>query len=366
VNRGSWFAQQGGAGLRFGGFHANAGLSSRNLGRPGVGKLSHAAGKAASPRTPLETLNPPETGPRPGSPLSDALDDLLSHAQVTLKHLESIRAQSQQPRQPRQQQPQEPPSSTAHPRQEGGASRRHASQPHDGFWRPRCQAHLWGDGGGSCSGGSDSDSDLLSTDSEDESDPSSWAFLHAARDAEAELKKARAAGAFGGVAPGPVGARATSQGAARAGSQGPRREPAAQRGRGGSSSTATGAGAGTGAGTRQGPAGVSEGSRGTADRGQRAGFQFGGQVPGTGAGAQPRLAGGGGEAIVGPEAEVTATLTAAQANGPSAVRKALKRLLLRWHPDKAPQGDGQEAVAAQAEATRVLRFILQERERLGI
>lgn len=39
-------------------------------------------------------------------------------------------------------------------------------------------------------------------------------------------------------------------------------------------------------------------------------------------------------------------------------REALKRLLLRWHPDKAPQ-------AAQAEATRVLRFILQERERPG-
>jgi len=68
----------------------------------------------------------------------------------------------------------------------------------------------------------------------------------------------------------------------------------------------------------------------------------------------------------GPEAEVTRTLEAARGRGPDAVRKVLKQLLLKWHPDKALQGEGEDAAAAQAEATRVLRFILQERERLCI
>jgi len=67
-----------------------------------------------------------------------------------------------------------------------------------------------------------------------------------------------------------------------------------------------------------------------------------------------------------PEAEVRAALTAAKAGGPCAIRKALKQLLLRWHPDKAPQNDSKEAAAARAESTRVLRFILDERERLNL
>jgi len=68
----------------------------------------------------------------------------------------------------------------------------------------------------------------------------------------------------------------------------------------------------------------------------------------------------------GPEREVTLALEAARAaGGQDAGRQALKRLLLRWHPDKV-RGDGPEAQAAQDEATRVLRFILQERERLGL
>eukprot|EP00913_Durusdinium_trenchii_P022529 g21163.t2 len=71
--------------------------------------------------------------------------------------------------------------------------------------------------------------------------------------------------------------------------------------------------------------------------------------------------------LAGPEAEVRASLEAAQSSGGAdGGRQALKRLLLRWHPDKAQQGESPEAKAAQAEATRVLRFILQERERLGL
>ncbi|CAJ1435104.1 unnamed protein product [Effrenium voratum] len=74
-----------------------------------------------------------------------------------------------------------------------------------------------------------------------------------------------------------------------------------------------------------------------------------------------------GPPLSGPEREVRTALEAAQdSGGADAGRQALKRLLLRWHPDKALQGDSSEAQAAQAEATRVLRFILQERERLGL
>merc|ERR1711879_669346 len=97
-------------------------------------------------------------------------------------------------------------------------------------------------------------------------------------------------------------------------------------------------------------------------RGSAAGFQFGGKAASSAGGSSSMKTTAGSEQ---PEAEVTATLIAAQAQGPGAVRKALKKLLLRWHPDKVQQGDSSEAVAAQAEATRVLRFILQERERLG-
>lgn len=66
------------------------------------------------------------------------------------------------------------------------------------------------------------------------------------------------------------------------------------------------------------------------------------------------------------EAEITASLVDAKAQGPGSVRKTLKRLLLRWHPDKAPQGDTAEEAAVREEATQVLRFLLQERERLAI
>jgi hypothetical protein len=71
-------------------------------------------------------------------------------------------------------------------------------------------------------------------------------------------------------------------------------------------------------------------------------------------------------ALTGPEADVRAALSAAQTEGSAVARKVLKQLLLRWHPDKAPQGDSPVAIAAKEEATRVLRFVLQERQRLGL
>jgi len=72
-------------------------------------------------------------------------------------------------------------------------------------------------------------------------------------------------------------------------------------------------------------------------------------------------------ALAGPEAEVRSALEAAiSSGGADGCRQVLKRMLLRWHPDKALQGESAEAKAAQAESTRVLRFILQERDRLGL
>lgn len=107
------------------------------------------------------------------------------------------------------------------------------------------------------------------------------------------------------------------------------------------------------------------------NRGQSAGFQFGGGADkGTkqGAGqkkAQPAAAAA--PAVPeGPEREVAAQLAAAQRAGPDTLKGVLKQLLLKWHPDKAPQGDDQDAVRKREEATRVFRFVVQERERLGI
>eukprot|EP00928_Gymnodinium_smaydae_P035352 TRINITY_DN24893_c0_g1_i1.p1 TRINITY_DN24893_c0_g1~~TRINITY_DN24893_c0_g1_i1.p1 ORF type:complete len:339 (+),score=50.63 TRINITY_DN24893_c0_g1_i1:42-1019(+) len=69
-----------------------------------------------------------------------------------------------------------------------------------------------------------------------------------------------------------------------------------------------------------------------------------------------------------PETEVSRVLEAAVALGPEEARKAVKMLLLKWHPDKAAaQLDmGTDANAASDEAARVLRFVLQERQRLNI
>lgn len=99
-------------------------------------------------------------------------------------------------------------------------------------------------------------------------------------------------------------------------------------------------------------------------RGEKGGFRFG--IYGDRAG-RPPLPGSLQEAASpAPEIKVSAALAAAKAEGPEAVRRAVKELLLKWHPDKAPQGDSPEAVAARAESTRVLRHVLQERKRLGL
>jgi len=52
--------------------------------------------------------------------------------------------------------------------------------------------------------------------------------------------------------------------------------------------------------------------------------------------------------------------------GQDEARKTMKRLLLKWHPDKAPQGDGPDEAKARERATKALRFIISERERLKL
>lgn len=66
------------------------------------------------------------------------------------------------------------------------------------------------------------------------------------------------------------------------------------------------------------------------------------------------------------EAEATAALEKARSEGPEALRRQWKALLVKWHPDKSLQGDAPEAKAAREEATRVFRHVQQERVRLGI
>eukprot|EP00928_Gymnodinium_smaydae_P081658 TRINITY_DN65136_c0_g1_i2.p2 TRINITY_DN65136_c0_g1~~TRINITY_DN65136_c0_g1_i2.p2 ORF type:complete len:140 (+),score=27.99 TRINITY_DN65136_c0_g1_i2:99-518(+) len=126
---------------------------------------------------------------------------------------------------------------------------------------------------------------------------------------------------------------------------------------------------------RAGPSPAGAGNAG--GRWEQAGFSFGGSAASgdrcgggsfSGPGARPWRESGAGTAVAAgtPEAEVAKELSVARAEGPNAVHRCLRRLLLRWHPDKLPQGDGPDAATAKEEATRVLRFILAERERLGL
>lgn len=92
-------------------------------------------------------------------------------------------------------------------------------------------------------------------------------------------------------------------------------------------------------------------SSGETTRGHQAGFRFGSQEHAPCAATNGK--------VTSIEAGITETLLKAKAVGPDEIRKALKKLLLRWHPDKALRGDCVEAATAQAESTRILRFILE-------
>lgn len=59
-----------------------------------------------------------------------------------------------------------------------------------------------------------------------------------------------------------------------------------------------------------------------------------------------------------PEEAALVALTIADGKGVEEVRRVFRGLLLKWHPDKAPP-------AQHAEATRVMRFLLDQRSWLG-
>ncbi|CAK9024214.1 Ras-related protein Rab-13 [Durusdinium trenchii] len=319
LHRGSWFAKHGGARLRFGGVPGGPNVSSS---------------KGPSPASERRKV-PPVSKSFSTTEMSDALDDLLLHARATLKQLDAMRAQ--------------------HAKNSGGSRQPvmrglGGVRPH--FWRPSCQAHLW-------TGAThdfddllfDSDEDLESSESEGSVD---WDFLHGVRGA-----KPPGLGPF--RSPAADAARAASTAKApplpkRVFTVPPPPPPRKTAKEDGNTRGATGGGAPpSSSGAQQAQGQRCDGAKG-AQRGHAAGFRFGGAMAKAPA---PTLAG--------PEAEVRASLEAAQSSGGAdGGRQALKRLLLRWHPDKAQQGESPEAKAAQAEATRVLRFILQERERLGL
>lgn len=272
----------------------------------------------------------------PTNDVSDALDDLLLHARATLKQLDAMRARQ-----------------AASSNREGATGKSNRTGPamrglggvRPQFWHPSCQAHLWTGVTHDFDGLFDSDDeDLESTDSEGSVD---WDLLHGARSRPGRFRSpaAEAARAASAAKAAPLPKRGFSMP--------PPRPKAEQKPRGTPAGAVPGA-SGAGAKPAPNPQGGQK-SQGP-HRGHAAGFRFGAQ-----------LAKAAAATLAGPEAEVRAALEAAKTSGGSdAGRQALKRLLLRWHPDKAPQGESPEAKAAQAEATRVLRFILQERERLGL
>jgi hypothetical protein len=195
--------------------------------------------------------------------------------------------------------------------------RRHDSSD---FWRPRCRAELWSEADFNGELDSEDDSDLSSHCSAgdiDAEEENLWEFLRSACNSAGTRSADRARKTSAGASPRPPLPKAKAQPRWSNTSEAPPR--AADK---------------------------------PAERARRQGFQFGAYSAGTDAYT--------------PEAQVSVALKKAQAEGAEAVKGELRKLLLKWHPDKAPQGDSPGDVAARAESTRVLRYVLQEKKRLGI
>mmetsp|Transcript_75363 Transcript_75363/g.133035 ORF Transcript_75363/g.133035 Transcript_75363/m.133035 type:complete len:375 (+) Transcript_75363:72-1196(+) len=363
--RGSWFAQQGGAGLRFGGVQGSAGLGLRGQGAPAAGRKPRESSAPPAPSSASSSGRFSRQGTT-GSDVSDALDELLSHARVTLQQLDKLRAQQQaQAKAAKDGKNAKMPMGRAgynKAAQDASQTRRRDPRSRPGFWKPSCNAHLWS---GGTPGTEDSlsqlgsdDEDLESTDSECEE---AWDFIRKGasgpRISPAAAAASAASAAFGragfqargsSVPPPKPAASSNDEGPADSAFKSSAKPPSSGSGFSGYDKPPS---------SNREPPPAGEG-QGAGRRGHAAGFRFGGHSTAAGEAAGP----GALTKASGPEAEVTATLEAAQASGgQEAARQALKRLLLRWHPDKAPQRE-----ASQTEATRVLRFILQERERLGL
>eukprot|EP00747_Dinoflagellata_sp_TGD_P191188 gnl/TRDRNA2_/TRDRNA2_54230_c0_seq1.p1 gnl/TRDRNA2_/TRDRNA2_54230_c0~~gnl/TRDRNA2_/TRDRNA2_54230_c0_seq1.p1 ORF type:complete len:389 (+),score=76.05 gnl/TRDRNA2_/TRDRNA2_54230_c0_seq1:87-1169(+) len=298
--------------------------------------------------------------------LGDALDDLLADARSALKRLDHLRAQAAAA--PQQHAPSKPPATgVSGQRSRRAAGRVGPAAAAGGFWQPRCDAKLWrglADDDVSLPG---SDEDLESSDVSEDEDDEAWAFLRSACGASAadprparifaephdSARKAAAAAAVAAAAKHAAASGGNAVGSARG-------NPL----RGGPELRASGGQARAPCDPGRPPQPNEEAKRPAADhRGRAAGFRFGGAATaGLGSGGSVPSTGGGGH----HESAIRAALVTAQTEGNGAVRKVLKQLLLKWHPDKAPQGDSPADAAARAEATQVLRFILQERERLNL
>jgi len=356
--RGSWFAQHGGTRLRFGGVHGTgAALGSGSTGSsPSETRARSLTGKGS--RLPQS------------SDVSDALDELLAHARATLSQLDALRGHSMRG------QASGSDSKEASQNLRGGKipvaqARRPARDEKPGFWRPRCQAHLWRGATEDYTNDSlfDSDEDLESTDSE--GSESQWDFIRRNMPSQpqptGDPQAARRAAMpkFRPFAPGAASARPEAS-SERSQSKPPSSTTSSPSAGGKEQFGSKGSKAASG--TAAGPGGSQKEGKGTPgassgpSRAHTAGFRFGGQ--GCSQAAKAMLVP---PALAGPEAEVRSALEAAiSSGGADGCRQVLKRMLLRWHPDKALQGESAEAKAAQAESTRVLRFILQERDRLGL
>lgn len=370
LQRGSWLAQQGDAGIRFSGLQGK-GAGSR------LRQIPLASMRSASPAFGVRQNSPPQASPLPGtygSTVNDALDELLSHARITLRQLDSLsagrsgKAANTQPR-----------SASSGPRLGAARPTKTKKAPGAGFWKPQCKAHLWSE----CSSpdstsplGSDDDKDddasTVSSVSGDDTTPADWDCLRRAQyyspagGQRGPSPRNTPNGGQGrgenrgGAQPESAGYTGTSSNSHKPPRPPPRTQPGSQ------------PQARPGVGQRPSERGGEEKSSeakssptSSSSRARAAGFRFGGFGDDGKKNASGRCSAG--EPGQGPEAEVTSILTSALATGgQEAGRQALRKLLLRWHPDKAVQGESAEAQAAQAEATRVLRFILLQRERLGI
>jgi hypothetical protein len=65
------------------------------------------------------------------------------------------------------------------------------------------------------------------------------------------------------------------------------------------------------------------------------------------------------------ETEIVIALEAAKSQGTDELRRVMKQLLLRWHPDKVSKSLPDTAAALE-EANRVFRFVVDTRGKLGI
>lgn len=308
--------------------------------RPPAGWSMPGAG-AAPIRNSSKLRRPPDSPPSPydeefpggsGDPDLDALDGLLRQASASLKKINRMREQRT-----------EQITSQPHLPKRRGSS--------NNFWKPRCRSDLW-NVDEDCWDFDDSDVESESSQGSsvgfDVEEEELWDFLRKACGADLSGMRSGAAGNAPEAAAGAAAAAAhdRSEATEDTGYSRPKEFPST--GRAGGKHTKV---------------------DGTPLRGDTGGFRFGTYAEN--ARRTTRLPQPSGFPEVHapsptPEGKVTATLAAAKAQGPDAVRRAIKELLLKWHPDKASQGDSPEAVAARAESTRVLRHVLQERKRLGL